>query len=510
MNNRMDGQNPMLLDKLTNYAGTDHYPFHMPGHKRREELGITSFPNPFSVDITEIDGFDNLHHAEGMLKDSMERAAAVYGADRTYYMVNGSTGGILSAICGLTRPGGKIIMARNSHKAAYHAVLLNQLDPVYIYPDYVSDFGFQGGISPEEIEAAFAAAGGPDCNRKDIQAVFVTSPTYEGMVSDIGAIAQIAHRHGVPLIVDEAHGAHFSFGKDFPRSALDCGADVVIQSLHKTLPSLTQTALLHIKSKIIEPSEIEGYLPVFQTSSPSYVFLASIENCIRYMEQEGRERMHRFAASLERFMESAGTLKHLRLADDSVCGKFHIKDRDASKIVVNTVRCAFTGTEAAEILRRRFRLEPEMACGSYLLLMTSLMDTEDGFRRLEEALRYLDSLEAVGGGEACGSDDCGGPGPDDRDTGTKTALTWLAAPEKKRKLSEAWGSERRSVCLQDAAGAVSGGFITVYPPGVPMLVPGEVITDEALELILENQRLGLTVEGITEDGRVLVSGHGGK
>ena len=510
MNNRMDGQNPMLLDKLTDYAGTDHYPFHMPGHKRREELGITSFPNPFSVDITEIDGFDNLHHAEGMLKDSMERAAAVYGADRTYYMVNGSTGGILSAVCGLTRPGGKIIMARNSHKAAYHAVLLNQLDPVYIYPDYVSDFGFQGGISPEEIEAAFAAAGGPDCNRKDIQAVFVTSPTYEGMVSDIGAIAQIAHRHGVPLIVDEAHGAHFSFGKDFPRSALDCGADVVIQSLHKTLPSLTQTALLHIKSKIIEPSEIEGYLPVFQTSSPSYVFLASIENCIRYMEQEGKDRMHRFAASLERFMESAGTLKHLRLADDSVCGKFHIKDRDASKIVVNTVRCAFTGTEAAEILRRRFRLEPEMACGSYLLLMTSLMDTEDGFRRLEEALRYLDSLEAAGGGEDCGSDDCGGPGPDDRDTGTKTALTGLAAPEKKRKLSEAWGSERRSVCLQDAAGAVSGGFITVYPPGVPMLVPGEVITDEAVELILENQRLGLTVEGITEDGRVLVSGHGGK
>lgn len=163
--------------------------------------------------------------------------------------------------------------------------------------------------------------------------------------------------------------------------------------------------------------------------------------------------------------KAPGTLKHLRLADDSVCGKFHIKDRDASKIVVNTVRCAFTGTEAAEILRRRFRLEPEMACGSYLLLMTSLMDTEDGFRRLEEALRYLDSLEAAGGGEDCGSDDCGGPGPDDRDTGTKTALTWLAAPEKKRKLSEAWGSERRSVCLQDAAGAVSGGFITVYPPG---------------------------------------------
>ena len=162
----------------------------------------------------------------------------------------------------------------------------------------------------------------------------------------------------------------FLFGKDFPRSALECGADVVIQSLHKTLPSLTQTALLHIKSKIIEPSEIEGYLPVFQTSSPSYVFLASIENCIRYMEQEGREDASVCSLSGTLY-GSAGRLKHLRLADDSVCGKFHIKDRDASKIVVNTVRCAFTGTEAAEILRRRFRLEPEMACGSYLLLMTS-------------------------------------------------------------------------------------------------------------------------------------------
>ena len=280
------------------------------------------------MDITEIDGFDNLHHAEGMLKDSMERAAAVYGADRTYYMVNGSTGGILSAVCGLTRPGGKIIMARNSHKAAYHAVLLNQLDPVYIYPDYVSDFGFQGGISPEEIEAAFRTAGGPDCNRKDIQAVFVTSPTYEGMVSDIGAIAQIAHRHGVPLIVDEAHGAHFSLGKIFRVPLSTAGADVVIQSLHKTLPSLTQTALPHIKSKIIEPSEIEGYLPVFRHPALLMSFSPPLKTASGIWSRRG-ERMHRFAASLERFMESAGTLKHLRLADDSVCGKFHIKDRDA-------------------------------------------------------------------------------------------------------------------------------------------------------------------------------------
>ncbi len=241
------------------------------------------------MDITEINGFDNLHHAEGMLKDSMERAAAVYGADSDLLYGEWKYRGILSAVCGLTRPGGKIIMARNSHKAAYHAVLLNQLDPVYIYPDYVSVSDFRAVYPRRRLKRRLQPPADRDCNRKDIQAVFVTSPTYEGMVSDIGAIAQIAHRHGVPLIVDEAHGAHFSFWERFSafRSRLRGGCGN--QSLHKTLPSLTQTALLHIKSKIIEPSEIEGYLPVFQTSSPSYVFLASIENCIRHMEQEGRE-----------------------------------------------------------------------------------------------------------------------------------------------------------------------------------------------------------------------------
>lgn len=492
MDHRTDEWNPTLLDRLRDYADSDRYPFHMPGHKRREELGITSFPNPFSVDITEIDGFDNLHHAEGILRESMERAAALYGADRTYYMVNGSTGGILSAICGLTSPGGTIIMARNSHKAAYHAVLLNQLEPVYVYPDYVPDFGIQGGISPEKIEAAFSGESGQAGCPGEIQAVFVTSPTYEGMVSDIRAIAEIAHRHGAPLIVDEAHGAHFSFGGGFPLSALDCGADVVIQSLHKTLPSLTQTAVLHIKSSLVNPALVERYLQIFQTSSPSYVFLASIENCIRYMGQDGRERMRRFASALNTFMESGRSLKRLRLIDDAVCGNYHIKERDASKIVVCTGDVGLSGAGAASLLRARFHLEPEMACGNYVLLMTSLMDTAEGFDRLNEALRYMDGLKGA------------------RRAEKKMPLTWLAAPEKRERISDAWRRERRLVPLENALGTVSGGFITVYPPGVPMLVPGEVVTEEALELIRENLGLGLTVEGVTEDGRIAAAGSGGQ
>ncbi len=230
-----------LLERLSTYAASDVYPFHMPGHKRQVKMGITSVPNPFSVDITEIDGFDNLHHAEDILKESMNSAAAVYESDRSWYLVNGSTCGILAAIAAAVKPGEKILMARNSHKSAYHAVILNQLEPVYLYPEEVPEFQIPGGIEPEQERALL--------EHPEIRAVFVTSPTYEGIVSDIQGIAATAHRHGAALIVDEAHGAHLPFGDGnyFPDGALQEGADLVIQSLHKTLPSLTQTAILHLK-----------------------------------------------------------------------------------------------------------------------------------------------------------------------------------------------------------------------------------------------------------------------
>jgi len=285
-----------LIDRLKEYGKSDFYAFHMPGHKRQEELGITLFPNPFSVDITEIDGFDNLHHPEGILKESMERAAAVYGADRTYYLVNGSTCGILAAISSAVSDGKKLLMARNSHKSAYHAAMLNRMETEYIYPEIIEESGIQGGIEPGELRRILEAD-----KENRIGAVFLTSPTYEGIVSDIKSLAEIVHERGIPLIVDEAHGAHFAFyegegenrqtGRLFPRSALHCGADLVIQSIHKTLPSLTQTAVLHLKEGIADRERLEFYLRIYQSSSPSYVMMASIDNCIEYMAGEGRKRL---------------------------------------------------------------------------------------------------------------------------------------------------------------------------------------------------------------------------
>ena len=244
----------MVYPKLRKYSDSDYYPFHMPGHKRQVDHSfLKDFPNPYSLDITEIDGFDNLHHAEGILRESMDWAASVYGADRTYYLVNGSSCGILSAICGTTHNSDTILLSRNCHKAAYHGVFLNQLKVNYIYPQIIDEFGIQGGLLADEIEDMLKTF-------VDISAVFVVSPTYDGIVSNIREISTICHNYGVPLIVDEAHGAHFRYGESFPVSALELGADVVIQSVHKILSAdfSEQQSFLSVYGRHREVHQVYG------------------------------------------------------------------------------------------------------------------------------------------------------------------------------------------------------------------------------------------------------------
>lgn len=498
----------LLIDKLKEYGKSDFYAFHMPGHKRQEELGITSFPNPFSVDITEIDGFDNLHHAEGILKESMDKVAEIYGADKTYYLVNGSTGGILSAISGAVTEGGMLLMARNSHKSAYHAAFLRGLGTMYVYPRILEEYGISGGIDPEEIERILRA----DRNNQ-IQAVFITSPTYEGIVSDIEKIAEIVHKRDLPLIVDEAHGAHFPFysgaaenrrkGRLFPKSALECGADVVIQSLHKTLPSLTQTALLHLKGDRIRREKIEFYLRIYQSSSPSYVFLSSIENCIIYMNGKGRERLAHFGGKLEQWVKQAENWHFLELLDDKIVGYQSVFDRDLSKLVVSVRyqarQSGWNGTRLADEVRRRFHLESEMSCDGYVIFMTSLMDCEKELSKLMDSLSQIDKeIGAKSLKEVKKSGELG------ESVAFQRLMTWVKNPEVVMRMNEALSREEKFVRLEKAAGLVSSGFLTVYPPGVPAIVPGERISEEAVQMLLNSQRLGLTVEGIDKDGWVAV------
>ena len=248
--------------KYLTYGKSDVYPFHMPGHKRKS----LSFPNPYEIDITEIDGFDNLHYATGMIKEAEVRGAELYHSKRCFFLVNGSTCGLLAAISAATRRGDKVLVARNCHKAVYHALYMNELQAEYLYPSITKN-GIQGQITAEQVQESLY-------ENPDAVAVILTSPTYEGIVSDVAKIAEVCHEHGIPLIVDEAHGAHFGFGGGFPENAVKLGADAVIMSLHKTLPSFTQTALLHLTSDLIDEKRVERYLSIYETSSPSYIFMA--------------------------------------------------------------------------------------------------------------------------------------------------------------------------------------------------------------------------------------------
>ena len=473
----------LLINRLKAYKDSRIYPFHMPGHKRLQLGGIKGetarsgmdFPNPFFVDITEVEGFDNLHHAQGILKQSMEWAARVYGADRTWYLINGSTCGILASVCGCTRPGGHILMSRNCHKAAYHAAYINHLRTSYVYPQDLPGLGIQGGILPEDVEKALE-------EHRDIQAVFIVSPTYDGVVSDVSKIADIVHRKGIPLIVDEAHGAHFRFGKWFPDSALDMGADAVIQSVHKTLPSLTQTALLHIKGNYVNSRNIERYLSIFQSSSPSYVFMASIENSIFVMDRMQRERdsvqMKEYEAHLMDLRRRLASMKNLRLVDRDIVGMGGVWDLDVSKIVVSTRGTALSGADLSSILREKYHLEMEMCGADYVTAITTVFDSPEGLQRLGDSLEEIDA------------DVTGMPGS--REDGP--AVYGMRA-QARCSLREAMDSPCRPVRLKESEGQISAEFVYLYPPGIPILAPGENIARNILDVIEEYIKKGLPIQG---------------
>lgn len=459
-----------IYDKLLAYGNSDAYPFHMPGHKRQ----ITDFVNPFQIDITEIDGFDNLHHPEGILKEAQERAAALYGSRSTYFLVNGSTCGILSAVSALVRPGGEIVLARNCHKASYHACYLGELVIHSLYPQWEPKWGINGGILPEDVEKLLA-------EYPKTQAVLLTSPTYDGAVSDIRSIARICHAHRVPLIVDEAHGAHLGFHPYFPESALKLGADVVIQSFHKTLPSLTQTAVLHVgRDAQVDEERIRRFLGIYQSSSPSYIFMAAMDRCVEFLKNEGKERFEAFAARLEDFHAFAGRLEQIRIPGYEIRGSYGIFDFDRSKILL--VPAAHGGDWIGRELREKDHLELEMEAGSYGLALTSVMDTEEGFERLKKALLRID-------GELAGE-------KEKQETGT--GYDGAVHNEIVISLREAYDGEKETVLLQESEGRISGEFLYLYPPGIPLLMPGERISRDVLERVASFQEEGLSIQGLRD------------
>ena len=502
-----------LYDELLKYGESDYYPYHMPGHKRQR---VDYLPEGFTkVDITEIEGFDNLHAPEGIIKEAQEFAAKAMGAKHTYFLVGGSSSGVLAAISASVPCGGVLVMSRGAHKSAYNAVGLRHIRPEYIYPDINVKFGFPEAVTAKAVEEAFVKT-----NEK-ADAVFIVSPTYEGRVADVKSIANIVHKKGKILIVDEAHGAHLPFAhkagltgveNGYPESAIFSGADIVIQSTHKTLPAPTQTALLHICSDRVNRELIEKYLRIYQSSSPSYPLMAGIDGAVRYMHADEGKLLKRMAESFSELESYINTkLKYIetfRSSDNS---------SDIGKLIISTAKAGLTGKELADILRNKYHLETEMSAEKFVLAMFTVFDTDEGYERMKAALSEID-FELAGkcdmrdtklkagheeGAVAKGEDGFRNGASDENAGHEALEAVKRIQPEVVLSISDAWDSDSEKIPLKEAEGRIAFDFINLYPPGTPIVVPGERVSAECISYLKDCMHKGLNLNGIS-DGNISV------
>lgn len=455
-----------IIEKL---KSLDKLPMHMPGHKRNTELAPYLKRLSADLDITEIDGFDDLHCPEGILKKSAECAAELRNAKKAFYSVNGSTCGILAAICASVRRGDKVLCMRNCHKSVFNALEISGAKPIFISSECDGNYGFFKTLDTNRMTNAIE-------NNTDARLVILTSPTYEGGVCDVAAICDAAHKYSIPVLVDAAHGAHLGYGYGFLPDALSCGADISVESLHKTLPSLTQTAVCYV-SGAADGERIAEMLSVFETSSPSYLLLASIDGCINMIKNTPDAVFAKWRENLDWFYEKTKSLKNLKIFRNEN-GEFFAFDR--SKIVILTS----SGTVLAEKLRKR-GIECEMQSARYVIAMTGAGDTRENFEKLSEVLFSLDADF-----EKCASA---------VDISLPESET-VAVPEKAAE------TEKEYAALSDAAGRVCGEYIWAYPPGVPIIIPGEKITDGHVRVLEHYENCGIELKGRInrKKGKILV------
>lgn len=478
--------NKGLYESLKAYADSDFYPFHMPGHKRNPESGrLAGF---YGMDITEIDGFDNLHQPESLIKDAQKRAAALYHSEETYFLVNGSTAGILSAISAISSKADKLIIARSCHKAVYHAAFLNRLTLYYLYSEMITDYDIAGPVQPKQlkklIEDILSEEGTTEQSASELIAgVVITSPTYDGIISDVGEFARIAHAYGIPLIIDQAHGAHFGMHPAYPPNAVAEGADMVIHSVHKTMSAPTQTALIHRNGNLTDGELLRRYLRIYQSSSPSYLLMAGIDEAVRLAAKEGEERLDRLLKRRQKLLCGLQGCRYIRVCPDTEPGK----------LIISVKGTSMTGRMLYDILREKYHLQMEMASGSYVLAILTMMDNQSGFQRLLKALLEIDET-LVENQQVSRIMMCDTVKAVDME---QNLPDLHLRPKVILGVREAYLAPYEEVEVLEAEGRIAAEFVNLYPPGIPLLVPGEAVSNKIIEMIKTYQKNGYTVHGIS-------------
>ena len=482
---------------LIDHAGRDTVSFHMPGHKGArlyKRFGYDSFlDNIVDCDITEIVGADNLFQTESIIADTMAKYRKLFDAKASYLLINGSSGGIIASIMACVPQGGKLIMARNCHKSVFSGLALGGIRPVYAHPSMVEEYGITGPVEPEEIERLLS-------ENPDASAVILPSPNYYGICSDIRAIAEIVHAAGKFLIVDQAHGAHLKFFETcgaadgpfaVPESAETQGADLVINSTHKTLCSFTQSAVLNVPagSRFDDLYHLEDKLQQMESTSPSYLLMASLDINADILSAHGGELFEAWRDNLNYFYQEAGGIDGLAF--------MQVKDgarqaMDMTKINLDMSACGLDGHQLEEVLLER-EIYAELVTGNILMCMTGIGNSRGDYDRLLAALREISETHPARQNIAFAAD-----------SGTTDAATAGAALWTKHRTLHKMPRVKELMPLQQCAGRICASSLIPYPPGIPLICPGEEIGSEEIDYITSLRNQGDKVIGVGADGRIAV------
>lgn len=464
---------PSPLEKyFQHYNEKNLLPLHMPGHQRKIEMGTAL---PYAYDYTEVEELDNLHAPEGILQEAMNRTAAYYGCSDCFYLVNGSSSGLQAGIFTLLKEGDEVVVARNCHRSVFYALSLRKAKIHFLLPEFWEDFSCFGSVSLKEVERLISAF-------PKSKALIFTSPSYEGVVSDVEGIARLCHENGLSLLVDEAHGAHFSpkKGASFPESAIALGADLVVQSPHKTLCSLTQSAWILGNGERYSREKLSFYLSVFQTTSPSYPLMLSLEKATTLLEREGETLFSHWKKVMKGFREKARTLSYFSFLWEKEEACFAM---DCSKIFLRALGIPELrlGRDLAKLLREDYGIESEMHSGENLLLMTGPFISEEELDRLFLALKDIERRFGEEKGKPL------------RSKLLPSALYQISVADNSLQISEGL-KDGEELSLYEGESRICLEYLSLYPPGIPLLFPGEKLTAEKIQGIEALEKEGIELQ----------------
>ncbi|CAM2778310.1 aminotransferase class I/II-fold pyridoxal phosphate-dependent enzyme [Hathewaya histolytica] len=469
-----------LFDALMEYVNRETLPFHVPGHKKGigidEEFKNFIGPNPFKIDVTVFKLVDSLHHPTGPIKKAQELAADAYGSDACFFSIHGTSGAIQAMIMSVVGDGDKIIIPRNVHKSVTAGIILSGAIPVYMQPELDKRLGIAHGVTPETVKVALDA-------NPDAKAVLIINPTYYGVATDIKEIAEIVHNYDIPLIVDEAHGPHLKFNDKLPVSAIEAGADICAQSTHKIIGAMTQGSLLQVRSERVSVARVKQMLSLLQTTSPSYILMASLDCARRQIVVNGKELLDKTIELASYVRSEINKIPGFYCFGEEVLGKPGAYAFDPTKITITCRDLGITGYELDMILSEKYHIQMELSDFYSVLAVGSFGDTKEGMDKLLTSLKEI-SNEYYGKGKAIAD-----------------FLDIPAIPEQIKKPREAFNSTTESISIMESIGRISAEFLMAYPPGIPVLCPGEIITKDVVEYVLELKKVGLYVQG-TEDPTV--------